>query len=553
MMAENRYISPVNLACKLLLILLSLQPLVKVQGEVAENGTFFEGDIVPDYVSIAKAYGYDLANQLVTDGVMASPSDDERVLAAIEDDSRLWPASNGVVTIPIRFEPGDFTTYAESLARQYLTELADESRFLEFVNRTTETDYVNVINGNGCWSYVGRIGGAQNLSISYSGCFRTGTVQHEFLHALGFWHEQSRPDRDTYVEIIWDNITSGYSSNFAKQESRSLGAPYDYGSVMHYGPTAFGIDGDITIVALQDGAENMGQRDGLSNDDLLQLQLLYDYSGVTAYPSESPTSAPTSPTSAPTSPTSAPISPTVPPSTAAPVTNPTTPSGTASPVVGPTPLPTPQPVSTESPTTMAPTTRSPTKAPTEPVCSDEDVVVWSEEELTQVLDLAELQDCAGNCTSGDTDCVTVCMSAIYTVPCAACFGDYVSCLEDTCECHLSSSDLCESCDDESICESAFENCTYDVLQVTKDSNVTGDAENTGLSTKTIIIIAASAGGGIALIAAASLLFVALRHRRHRVRESDDFDFSGQAATRPGDPAPKVLINPMYDPKNGYQF
>lgn len=50
--------------------------------------------------------------------------------------------------------------------------------------------------------------GKQRLSIG-SNCDRIATIEHEFLHALGFWHEQSRADRDDYVKIMWDRITEG--------------------------------------------------------------------------------------------------------------------------------------------------------------------------------------------------------------------------------------------------------------------------------------------------------------------------------------------------------
>lgn len=60
-----------------------------------------------------------------------------------------------------------------------------------------------------CWSYVGRQGGGQTVSLSRQGCLYHGTVQHELLHALGFNHEQTRSDRDNHIQVVWDNIIQG--------------------------------------------------------------------------------------------------------------------------------------------------------------------------------------------------------------------------------------------------------------------------------------------------------------------------------------------------------
>jgi hypothetical protein len=62
-----------------------------------------------------------------------------------------------------------------------------------------------------CWSSVGKAywsSGAQKLSLG-SGCNITATAMHELLHALGFWHEQARADRNLYVEVMWENIREG--------------------------------------------------------------------------------------------------------------------------------------------------------------------------------------------------------------------------------------------------------------------------------------------------------------------------------------------------------
>ncbi len=67
---------------------------------------------------------------------------------------------------------------------------------------------------------------------------QNGTIAHELGHAIGFWHEQSRPDRDDYVTIHELNVTRGKLYNFQKRtwsEITSIDVPYDIGSDMHYG------------------------------------------------------------------------------------------------------------------------------------------------------------------------------------------------------------------------------------------------------------------------------------------------------------------------------
>ena len=148
--------------------------------------------------------------------------------------------------------------------------------------------YVKIIKGDGCFSSVGRQPSpGQELSIGH-GCQVPGIIVHEFMHALGFWHEQSRPDRDDYVWINYDNIKYGRESNFEKyteDKVQVLGTRYDVGSVMHYGPYAFAIDRKKpTIIARQQTSKEMGQRKGLSPEDINKINKLYKCEDVTVPP-----------------------------------------------------------------------------------------------------------------------------------------------------------------------------------------------------------------------------------------------------------------------------
>ncbi|KAG7242418.1 hypothetical protein INR49_022946, partial [Caranx melampygus] len=44
-------------------------------------------------------------------------------------------------------------------------------------------------------------------------CDQIAIVEHEFLHALGFYHEQSRYDRDDHVTIALENVQEDAFSN----------------------------------------------------------------------------------------------------------------------------------------------------------------------------------------------------------------------------------------------------------------------------------------------------------------------------------------------------
>ncbi|KAM4618875.1 high choriolytic enzyme 1-like [Polymixia lowei] len=147
---------------------------------------------------------------------------------------------------------------------------------IRFITRTSQRDYLNIMSDNGCYSYVGRRGYSQNLSLSRQGCIYHNTVQHELLHALGFNHEQCRSDRDQYIRILIENITPGLEYAFDKINTLNQGTPYDYNSVMHYHRYAFSKNNQPTLVAIPDSSVEFGKATEMSQNDILRVNRLYN-------------------------------------------------------------------------------------------------------------------------------------------------------------------------------------------------------------------------------------------------------------------------------------
>ena len=149
---------------------------------------------------------------------------------------------------------------------------------IKFVPYTGQDDAIVFVKGEEhCLSYLGRTGGTQPIYIS--GLCGTHEILHELMHALGFVHEQSRPDRDQYVDIFWNQIQEKYQAQFAMVPEVFMqsyfGSPFDAGSIMMYSSHAFGVSPEAVTLKLKNGQEVKQSAGGLSSSDMERVNRLY--------------------------------------------------------------------------------------------------------------------------------------------------------------------------------------------------------------------------------------------------------------------------------------
>ena len=129
-----------------------------------------------------------------------------------------------------------------------------------------------------CYSYLGRVGGLQPVSLA-DNC-GPPEIMHELMHALGFVHEQSRTDRDQFVEVLWDNIEEKFKSQFAMVPEVMMeayhGATFDEHSIMLYDPRIFTVKPGLPNMRSL-SAVPLEPHQSLSDQDIHRVNRLYGF------------------------------------------------------------------------------------------------------------------------------------------------------------------------------------------------------------------------------------------------------------------------------------
>ena len=120
-------------------------------------------------------------------------------------------------------------------------------------------------------SYVGQL-----FFLTPTCANSTGTLLHMLGSLVGLNPEHQRPDRDSYVDVLWDNIRPVQRDDYNVKPSIDTSyGPYDFGSIMHYSLNANSINGSNTLEPKVPYEGVIGQREGLSTLDVLKVNRMY--------------------------------------------------------------------------------------------------------------------------------------------------------------------------------------------------------------------------------------------------------------------------------------
>jgi hypothetical protein len=180
--------------------------------------------------------GFGLAILLVLLPSAVSADSDPAHMQTDSEKPQPWPG--GVVPYDI----SKLTPAQQTLARRAMQRWMNTGAKIKFVPRTKEVEYVNFTGNTNAGNNTSQVGFKKGVrtDINITAFWwrqQEWMPAHELGHALGFFHEHERWDRDQFVTIHYENIKPGRAFDYdwiPRTNWIVSSLPYDYHSIMHY-------------------------------------------------------------------------------------------------------------------------------------------------------------------------------------------------------------------------------------------------------------------------------------------------------------------------------
>ncbi|PVH23936.1 M12 family metallopeptidase [Sphingobacterium corticibacter] len=189
--------------------------------------------------------------------------------------SQTWPNKTVFYKLPVQgsLSTNNYNIFLANIQNAFDLITAETS--VRFVERTTQPEYINFVfsltsNSSPLGWSRGRVNQINIYNITYP-----AIIAHEIMHSMAIMHEQTRPDRDSFIHVYIERVPLQARINFNIMPGYVNHGPFDFESVMLYGSFDFSIDRNLPVLTRLDGSTWNSQRARLTPGDYAGINALY--------------------------------------------------------------------------------------------------------------------------------------------------------------------------------------------------------------------------------------------------------------------------------------